>query len=347
MRKHRSSSAVDPNPHWTWHVLAALAVLLLGVAMLLVQLAPAHQQFGQAQRQVLAAICAMLGIGCLIPWSLRRMLARDWRAAAARRSDFACPSTHDILPAVRPSALKTALWLILILWMAWVIWTLTINDGPAAGMTLENGLLQHLTVLCYGVAAILLFRLVLQTLGSDAAPGFRRWWLLILALGCLGVAGEEINWGQSLLDYETPEFLAHTNIQQEVSLHNLELPGLPGRHWSNDILWGITLLGGAVLPIALLASARFRRMAWRWDIPLPPWISQSYFLAAALIPRDGNMLGQLSRDNIPSELREVTIAFALLIWAWALWRGRIITPADLEDHTRPGGGPDETRIQRV
>jgi hypothetical protein len=345
MRRHQSP-IFETNSHWSWHVLVALAVLLLGVAMLLVQLAPAHQQFGQAQRHVLAAICAMLGVGCLIPWALRRHLSRDWRAAVARQHS-PCPSAYDIIPAVLPPALNTALWLILILWMAWVAWTLTINDGPAAGMTLENGLLQHLTVLCYGTAAILLFRLMLQTLGPDAAPGFRRWWLLILALGCLGVAGEEINWGQSILNYETPEFLAHTNIQQEVSLHNLELPGLPGRHWSNDILWGISLFGGAILPIALLASARFRLMAWRWDIPLPPWISQSYFLAAVLIPRDGNMLGQLSRDNIPSELREVTIAFAMLIWAWAVWRGRIITPADLEDHTRQDGGSDETRIQRV
>ena len=328
-------------------MLAALAVLLLGVAALLYQLSPAHQPFGQAQRHVLAALCAILGVGLLIPWSLRRTLSRDWRAALTRQPHDPRPPAHDIIPAV-PPPFQTALWFALTLWMAWVTWTLAVDDRPAAGLTLENGLLQDLTVLCYGAAAILLFRLMtLKILGPHAVPGLRRWWLLILALGCLGVAGEEINWGQSLLEYDTPEFLARTNIQQEVSLHNLELPGLPGRHWSNDILWGISLVGGAILPLSLLTWGQIRRLVWRWDIPLPPWISQGYFLAAALIPRDGHMLGRLSRDNIPSELREVTIAFAMLIWAWALWRGRTITPADPEGHMSRDGELDETQIQRV
>ncbi|HET6673819.1 MAG TPA: hypothetical protein VFG71_00700 [Nitrospiraceae bacterium] len=344
MRKSHSSPNVDTNPHWSWHVLAALAALLLGIATLLYQLKPepSHQQFGQAQRHVLAAISAMLGIGCLIPWSLRRVLSRDWRATLARQSRHPWPLPHDIIPGIALQ-LQMTVCLGLALWTGWVIWTLTVDDHLAARLTLENGLLQNLTVLCYAAAATLLFRLALPR----SAPGIKRWWLLTLALGCLGVAGEEINWGQSIIEYGTPEFLARTNIQQEVSLHNLELPGLPGRHWSNDILWGIAILGGALMPLALLTSTQACRLAWRWDIPLPPWISMGYFLAAALIPRDGNMLGMLTRNNIPSELREVTIAFAMLIWAWSLWRRQPIIPADPADHTRQDGELDETRIQQV
>src|SRR3712207_7331345 len=36
-------------------------------------------------------------------------------------------------------------------------------------------------------------------------PGLQRWWFLILALGSLVVAGEEINWGQSRSEEHTSE----------------------------------------------------------------------------------------------------------------------------------------------
>lgn len=327
-------------------MLGTVAVLLLGMAVVL-YFKPVNKQLGQAQQHLLVTLCIMAGMACLVPWALRRILSRDWRSALARHAHRPAPSAGAITPAVVPRRLQSGLWLVLALWMTWVAWTLTIDDRLAASLTLENGLLQDITVLCYIVGAILLFRLALRALSPKAVPGLGRWWLLTLALGCVGVAGEEINWGQSVLPYETPEFLARTNIQQEVSLHNIELPGLPGRHWSNEVLWGISLVGGAVLPLSLLANAPIRRLAWIAEIPLPPWVSQSYFLAAALIPRDGNLLGRLSRDNIPSELREVTIAVAMLIWAWALWRKQTATPADPGDHTRRDGEPDGTRIQQA
>jgi hypothetical protein len=193
---------------------------------------------------------------------------------------------------------------------------------------LENGLLQNITVICYGAAAIVFFRMVLRALHPCELSGLQRWWFLVLTLGCLVVAGEEINWGQSLIQYETPDFLASTNLQHEVNLHNIELPGLPGRHWSNVVLWGISFLGGVVIPTCLLASKKIRQLIWNAEIPVPPWVSQGYFLAAALIPLDGAMLGRLSRENISSELREVTIAMAMLIWAWGSWRKQVNSPAD-------------------
>jgi hypothetical protein len=317
----------DPhaNVHWSWHALVAVAVLLICTAALLSYPQSAHIRLDHAQQRLLATICVMTGITCLVPWSLRRILSRDWRTVLARHAHRAAPPACEIIPPLPPRQ-QTALWLVLALWMSWVMESLILNDRLAARLTLENSLLQDVTVLCYGASAVFFFRLVLRALPPHE-PGLRRWWFLILALGCLVVASEEINWGQSLIPYETPDFLVRTNIQQEVNLHNIELPGLPGRHWSNVVLWGISLMGGVVIPISLLASMQIRRLTWIAEIPVPPWVSQGYFLAAALIPRDGDMLGRLSRDNIPSELREVTIAMAMLIWAWGFWRKQVITPA--------------------
>ena len=320
------------NLHWSWHVLVAAAALLICTAALLSYLQWTDIRFDHARQRLLATICVMTGITCLIPWSLRRVLSRDWRTSLARHAHRTTPPAREITPPF-PSRLQIALWLVLALWMAWVMKSLILDDRLAARLTLENGLLQNIAVLCYGFAAIFFFRLVLWALRPHELLGLQRWWFLILALGCLVVGGEETNWGQSLIQYKTPDFLASTNIQHEVNLHNIELPGLPGRHWSNIALWAISLLGGIVIPISLLASTQVRRLAWIAEIPVPPWVSQGYFLAAALIPLDGNMLGRLSRDNVPSELREVTIAMAMLIWAWVFWRQKATSPTDLAAHT--------------
>jgi hypothetical protein len=325
------------NLHWSWHVLVTAGVLLISTAALLFYFQSAHIQHDRARQHLLSAIFVMTGITCLVPWWLRRVLSRDWRTALARHAHRAAPPACEITPHLPPRQ-QTVSWIVLALWMSWVMESLIVSDHLAARLTLENGLLQDITVLCYGAAAILFFRLVLRSLRQHELPGLQRWWFLLLALGCLVVAGEEINWGQSLISYETPDFLASTNIQQEVSLHNIELPGLPGRHWSNEVLWGISLFGGMVMPLSLMTSTRIRRLSLIAEVPVPPWVSQGYFLAAALIPRDGDMLGRLSRDNIPSELREVTIALAMLIWAWVFWRRQVTRPAHLRNDPPLRGG---------
>ena len=323
----RHTNDTYKNVHWSWHVLLAAAVLLICAAALLSSLQSAYLRLDDAQQHLLAAICVMTGITCLVPWSLRRVLSRDWRTALARHAHRGAPPAWEITPSLLPRQ-QIGLWFALALWMSWVMESLIIDDRLAARLTLENGLLQDFTVLCYGAAAILFFRLALRAIPPHELPGIQRWWFVILALGCFLVAGEEINWGQSLIPYETPDFLVSTNIQHEVNLHNIELPGLPGRHWSNAVLWGVSLVGGVVIPIAVLGSLQIRRLTRIAEIPLPPWVSQGYFLAAVLIPLDGDMLGRLIRENIPSELREVTIAMAMLIWAWGFSRGQVTRPAE-------------------
>jgi hypothetical protein len=202
--------------------------------------------------------------------------------------------------------------------MACVFFSLFYDDTVAAAYTVENGALQNVTVAGYLFATVLFAYAWLQT--PSHFP-LRRWSLLLLAVGSAFVALEEVNWGQSFLHYSTPAFLEQANIQQEVSLHNLELPGpLAGRHWSNELLWLLTVLGGVVLPLLFLTSTSVRRVLRGYGLTVPPWVVQGYCFAAAIIPKDGDLLGRLSRDNIPSELREVTIAIAIAIWAWGAWR---------------------------
>lgn len=45
-------------------------------------------------------------------------------------------------------------------------------------------------------------------------------WIVLAAVCCTYVAGEEISWGQHFLDWTTPEFWATINDQNETNLHN-------------------------------------------------------------------------------------------------------------------------------
>lgn len=46
-------------------------------------------------------------------------------------------------------------------------------------------------------------------------------WLALAAVACLYVAGEEVSWGQHLLNWNTPEYWKAVNDQGETNLHNV------------------------------------------------------------------------------------------------------------------------------
>jgi len=48
-----------------------------------------------------------------------------------------------------------------------------------------------------------------------------RVWVLMVALGCVYFAGEEVSWGQHLFGWSTPEPVAAINRQGETNIHNI------------------------------------------------------------------------------------------------------------------------------
>jgi hypothetical protein len=329
--------------HWSWHIFLVLAVLTACTAVFLNFQSVDDQPLIKARQHLLFFGSLAISAGCLILWLLREMISNDWYVSMSRDIPHDPVLMAHIGPGSFPSSLQKALWCVLVLWASWVSWSLIIDDRLAAQFTIENGLLQDVTVVFYVVATFFFSSILLRILATGFQNGLAKWWFLLLCVGCIGVAGEETNWGQSVLPYATPDFLVHTNIQREVSLHNIELPGLSGRHWSNAALWGISLIGGVIIPLLLVLSESARRLAIVLDLPIPPWMSQAYFLVGTLIPQDGVLLGSLSRDNIPSELREVTVAIAMMVWGWAWWRRRTTKSSDFQHHTHLDGEHDGTR----
>ena len=115
----------------------------------------------------------------------------------------------------------------------------------------EDGLVENLT------AVISLLASVAFSIAAYRQRGLPRFALALLATGMVFIFGEEISWGQRILDFATPDFLS-SNTQDEASIHNLP-------EFTIVSSWDIGLM---VPCIVAIAGALGRRDAM-FGMPLP------------------------------------------------------------------------------
>jgi len=264
----------------------------------------------------------VLAGGCIALWCLRKIIADDWRAAVLRWKDISTRvDVSAVIPAIQSSFAKKILWLFLPIWMVAVtICLIPGYESMTASLTREKGIFETLTVILYCFSGLIAFKLAISHFGHNSPRGFFRWWLLGLAFGCLFIAAEESNWGAMYFHYKAGDLIRQINYQNEVGFHNMRLPFI-GAWWAEDTLHLIAACGGVLLPLLIWLSNFFRRAMLAIEAPLPPWISQAYFLVATLIPWDH--LIELQRGNTSSELREVTVSIGVAIWLWCTMQNRL------------------------
>ncbi len=307
-------SGRDASPHPVWH----LALLLAGAALAVAAwIDPDSMATGKqaAQLRIARVGLGLLAAGFVALWVLRRMLQQDLAVLASRHRAATGPiAPAHLVAAFAPAARQQGLaWAAAFAWFAAVAIGLATGAGWVERWTSENGVFETITVLAYLAGAGVAFRAVWPALRSGFRPGtLRRWFLLTAAAGCFLIAAEETDWGQTYFRYATPETFEQANIQSDLSLHNLALPESFGvTRWANWVLTLMALGLGGVLPLLLHASAAFRRIVYALDVPLPPAWSMMVLFAAALIPE---IEGRFVRNNVGSELREVSIAVAIAVW---------------------------------
>jgi hypothetical protein len=185
----------------------------------------------------------------------------------------------------------------------------------------EDSLLEWLQFAGYLTASItgLLIAIRLRSSGHPASVLL----FLALALGCFFVAGEEIAWGQRILDTPTPEALREINRQQETTLHNIG--GLQAAFNVLQMLLGLYGSLGAWLA-GTWAHGWLRRHA---NLLLPPLFLSSAFLIIFLY-----RLVRLTLFPPPTaytiwqyaEWPECCLALALAAFTLLTLRNRLPTP---------------------
>ncbi len=157
----------------------------------------------------------------------------------------------------------------------------------------EDGLYESLgalACLAAGVTFLLAFVWCTRSASHDAPP-VRRPILLIAALVMLFVAGEELSWGQRLLNFSTPTAWRQINRQEEFNLHNL-------------IVFQPTAKGNR-LQVAMMACGVV------------------YFFALPLLCRIFSPLKRLAvRHGAPLPDGPITVAMAISLALLVTWNGR-------------------------
>ena len=177
-----------------------------------------------------------------------------------------------------------------------------------------------------------------------------------LFLGLLAVImficfGEEISWGQRFLGFQTPQFLAGLNAQNETNLHNIWLV----HQWRPDgneksflglllnmnrlfsIFW---LTYFVVVPISAKRSDRVRRALIFVRIPIPPIWAGGLFLATYISYKTTAAIDAGSiRAHSLDELKETT--YAAIYAFFAIWS--LAAMASILKMARSGNKPPEGR----
>lgn len=161
----------------------------------------------------------------------------------------------------------------------------------------EDELFEWLTTICLFGAAIFFI----------VASKLKNIFLIILFLGFIFGAGEEISWGQRIFNFETPEYIKDHNVQKEFTLHNIELfntkkfdlsskKGLERFTEINFIFRIFCGIYGVFLPLCVYHIKSFGKIAWHIKLPIPPFSIGIFFLLAwisfrivmTLLPEDGH-----------------------------------------------------------
>lgn len=196
----------------------------------------------------------------------------------------------------------------------------------------EDRPFEYGTAFVYGLASV--FFVLMVRRGSFPVQSVKRLGqaiLIIGAIGCFVIMGEEVSWGQRILGFDTPEAWADKNYQQETTLHNLDWvyknltsseTGVFKANFFNLVMLGV----GFVLPLMALVPW-VRRLSARLAVPIIPLRFCVLFVGAWIY---GKYMPAYSIDaNGPPEVREFIYSLGIVMFAltgltrpWELYGSR-------------------------
>ncbi|MGI9455619.1 MAG: hypothetical protein ACR2NU_03610 [Aeoliella sp.] len=194
---------------------------------------------------------------------------------------------------------------------------LFLNRESSGRLTREDGIVENISAAAF-LASAGVCAFVLSTRTSR-----HRFYLMLWLFLSVIFFGEEISWGQRVIDYSTPEFLS-SNFQNEANFHNLPFWTPKVIRGPSDLLTsqGLFYLGFftyfCVLPF-LQRLGPFQKILDRVSFPTTPIVLLIFLWIPILLSfglASGISYGPL-RDAI-AETREMCFALAVLSYILCL-----------------------------
>ncbi len=154
------------------------------------------------------------------------------------------------------------------------------------------------------------------------------YWILLVTLACIYIAGEEISWGQQLVGWGTPEWVREVNDQRETNLHNTS-------SWFDQkprvLLEIFVLVGGIFLPIKRkLQGINLPRDSWQyWLYPTMVCLPAAILAIFSRMPERIKNLFDMSEyivDIRTSEVQELYFAIFLMIYLLSIRKRLELSP---------------------
>lgn len=146
----------------------------------------------------------------------------------------------------------------------------------------EDGLVEYGTALMlFIISLICLYRLI--TISKGKSVTWKIGTLLFAILFLFG-AGEEVSWGQRILDVESSEFFIENNAQGETNLHNMVV----GETKVNKLIFSQLLMVVMVMylivsPILYRKKEWFKKLVNTFAVPMVKWHHTIAFLTATAL----------------------------------------------------------------
>ena len=224
--------------------------------------------------------------------------------------------SHPVFGVTQRSTLQKRNWLAIstvlatvLLLQALVVWA-EVSPATLRVWGLEDGPFEYATALLYLVTGVLFVLFLRRSEFLRTHPTRWRYALTVTwAVVCFVIAGEEISWGQRILDLDTPEAWGAINEQNELTLHNLTVidQTFGGQHRLQSLMMFVIGLGMPLFARLQVGARLLRSFA----LPVPPlrYISLfvgAYFFGRHYFPAIGNSA---------LEVREFLMALGMLCFA--------------------------------
>ncbi len=195
--------------------------------------------------------------------------------------------------------------------------------GDAEWLTGERGIFEVLTF----VLLIIAIYFIVRARSSAVAQriSYLPAWLIVVLLGSVYFAGEEISWGQHFFFWETPGAWQGVNDQQEINLHNVHalFDQLP-----RALLTLAALVGGILAPLYHwlrgIEPPMDKTAGWLWPTGV---CAPVCVLVLVITPFDGLIERLIENGIAPSalnfsggEMKECLLALFILFYAMSLFR---------------------------